>query len=148
MTSELEKEMNLISARRKSKEEVVEHSRELLSVILNELFKNKLSIGNEIRTALTEDRIVGQCPECKEGKLRIILSKNNKWFLGCTAYPKCTNSYPLPQKGKIFPAKETCKFCGLPVVSVQGKKFKFKMCISPDCKSKNEWKKKIQQEKN
>ena len=140
MTSELEQEMHLISAKRKTKEEVVDHSRDLLLIILKDLFENKLAIGNEIKAGLSEDKIVGKCPKCEKGELRIILSRNKKYFLGCTAYPECHNTYPLPQKGKIYPADNPCKDCGLPMISVQGKRFRFEMCIDPDCPSKDEWK--------
>ncbi len=144
MTSEVEEEMNLISAKKKSKEEVVEHSRDLLLVILKDLFEHKLLIGNEIKAGLSEDRIVGKCPKCEKGELRIILSRNKKYFLGCTAYPNCTNSYPLPQKGKVNPTDDLCKICSMPMISVQGKRFRFNMCIDPDCPSKDEWKKSMQ----
>jgi len=147
MTSELEKEMNLISAKKKSKKEVVNRSRDLLSTILKDLFEHKLLIGNEIKQGLSEDKIVGKCPKCKEGELRIIFSRNKKYFLGCTKYPECTNTYPLSQKGKVNPTDDFCKICNMPMVSVQGKRFRFNMCIDPDCPSKDEWKKKMQ-EKN
>jgi len=147
MTSELEEQMHLISAKKKSKEEVVEHSRELLLIILKDLFEHKLSIGNEIKAALSEDKIVGKCPKCDEGELRIIFSRNKKYFLGCTNYPKCSNSYPLPQKGRVYPTDDKCKSCGLPTVLVQGKRFKFEMCIDPDCPSKADWKKKSEKKK-
>ncbi|PIN98521.1 MAG: hypothetical protein COT90_03810, partial [Candidatus Diapherotrites archaeon CG10_big_fil_rev_8_21_14_0_10_31_34] len=143
MTSELEQEMHLISAKRKTKEEVVDHSRDLLLIILKDLFENKLAIGNEIKAGLSEDKIVGKCPKCEKGELRIIFSRNKKYFLGCTTYPECHNTYPLPQKGKIYPADNPCKDCGLPMISVQGKRFRFEMCIDPDCPSKDEWKKRM-----
>ncbi len=143
MTSEVEEQMNLISAKKKSKEEVVEHSRDLLLIILKDLFEHKLSIANEIKAGLSEDKIVGKCPKCKEGELRIIFSRNKKYFLGCTSYPKCTNTYPLPQKGRVSPTDDLCKECNMPMVSVQGKRFRFNMCIDPDCPSKDEWKKKM-----
>ncbi len=143
MTSDLEEQMNLISAKKKSKEEVVEHSRDLLMIILKDLFEHKLLIGNEIKEGLSADKIVGKCPVCKKGNLRIIFSRNKKYFLGCTKYPECTNTYPLPQKGRIYPADNPCKICGMPMVSVQGKRFRFDMCIDPDCPSKDEWKKRM-----
>jgi len=147
MTSEVEQEMHLISAKKKSKEEVVAHSRDLLSVIVKDLFLHKLLIGNEIKAGLSEDKIVGKCPKCGEGNLRIIFSRNKKYFLGCTHYPKCVNTYPLPQKGRVSPTDDKCKICDMPMVSVQGKRFRFNMCIDPDCPSKDEWKKKMAEKK-
>ncbi|MFH1588294.1 MAG: topoisomerase DNA-binding C4 zinc finger domain-containing protein [Candidatus Diapherotrites archaeon] len=94
-----------------------------------------------LREASYSDSILGKCDKC-EGSLRKIKSRNNKWFLGCTNYPKCTNTYPLPQKGKIIPLQKDCEFCKKPTIQVIGKRYKFQMCIEPNCESKKDWKKK------
>ena len=62
--------------------------------------------------------------------------------MGCSNYPKCTVTYPLPQRGAIVTLEEKCKECGKPMVMVKGVRFRFKMCIDHNCPSKAEWKKK------
>ena len=47
-----------------------------------------------------QETTIGNC-KCG-GKLKIIYSrKTHKRFVGCTNYPECNVSFPLPQKGKI-----------------------------------------------
>jgi len=141
MTSKLEKEMDEISGGKKTKKEVVTDSREMLKKNLLELLENKDKIGTDLRKALQSDSILAKCDVC-DGELRKIKSKNNKWFLGCTNYPKCTNTYPLPQKGRIISAPELCKACGKGAIKVFGKRYRYEMCIDPNCISKKDWAKK------
>ncbi|VVB99858.1 DNA polymerase [uncultured archaeon] len=139
MTAELEKEMDLIAAGKKAKPEVVSDSRKFLHAILERLMQNKDQIGSELRAAFREDSIIGKCDKC-DGMLRMLISRNKKHFLGCTNYPKCTNTYPLPQKGKISPLGKLCAECGRPVIRVSGGRRAFEMCVNMDCKTKDEWK--------
>ena len=140
MTSLLDKEMDKISAGKKSKEHVVDESRKFLHRILDRMLEDKDEIGSELRVALREDSIVGKCGKCDGGQLRILKSRNNKRFLGCTSYPKCTNTYPLPQKGKIVVANRECEVCGTPVIKVVGARYRFEMCVNPECSTKANWK--------
>ncbi len=76
--------------------------------------------------------VVGKCPKCG-GDLVIRQSKNGKRFIGCSNYPKCDVTYPLPQKGEIIPTGETC--CnGAPVVIIRRKGRKdWKICVDMNC---------------
>ena len=140
MTAELEKQMDLVAAGTKTKPEVVTESRKLLSVSLDELLKNRASIGSLLREALRADSVIGKCnaPNCG-GSLLMRFGKTGKRFLGCSNYPKCTNTFPLPQKGKIIPTEKTCAICGSPVIQVFARR-RFEMCVNMNCSSKDEWK--------
>ena len=83
--------------------------------------------------------IVGECPSCK-GNLRIM--KARKQFLGCSNYPKCRTSYPLPQKIGVLPTDKKCAKCGLPMISVPLGKRRLLSCIDMNCKSKEKYRKK------
>ncbi len=145
MTADLEKEMDLIAAGKKSKEEVVKDSRNLLLEILDELVKNKDSIGKELRAAMRQDSIAGKCPAPNCGGMLLVrMSRNNKRFLGCSNYPKCTTTFPLPQKGSITFTGEECETCKMPMFKVVGRGFRYSMCINIDCESKKDWKKKTE----
>ena len=65
-----------------------------------------------------EKNFIGPCEKCGEGELSIRHGNYGKRFVGCTNYPACDNSYPLPQRGLIVPTKEKCKSCGHPVIKV------------------------------
>ena len=76
---------------------------------------------------------VGKCPKCG-GDLVIRQSRNGKRFIGCTNYPRCNVTYPLPQKGEIIPTGETCPYCGAPLIIVRRKGHKdWKICPNIDC---------------
>ncbi len=80
--------------------------------------------------------VVGKCPLCG-GDLVIRRSKRGKRFLGCSNYPACGNTYPLPQRGKLEFPGETCPACGAPIVIVitRGKR-PWKFCVNPLCPGK------------
>ncbi len=144
MTSELEKEMDLVAAGKKKKLEVVGDSRELLLEALKQLMEKKDSIGKSLREALRQDSQFFSCTsETCDGMLVVRRSSaTRKRFLGCSNYPKCTVTYPLPQKGSIRVSGKKCPHCGKPMIRVSGRRYSFEMCIDPKCKSKEEWKNK------
>jgi len=146
MTANLEKEMDLIAAGKKTKNQVVEESREMLEKVLAELMKNKDKIGSEIRKALTKDTILGKClNENCSGNLIIRKGFSGKRFVGCTEYPKCKLTFPLPQKGQITVTEKKCPECNAPIIKLSGKRYSFELCINMNCKTKDEWKKKQQE---
>ncbi len=142
MTSDLELEMDEVAAGKKTKTEVVNVSTEKLEKILFTLLEKKNEVGSLIRKALQEDSFLGNCDKCATGKLRKLKSKNAKWFLACNNYPACKNTYPLPQKGKIISLEKPCPDCSKPTIKVIGPRFRYEMCIDPNCKSKAGWKEK------
>ncbi len=143
MTADLEKEMDTVAEGKKEKKAVVDESRQFLSSALQQLLLNKNEIGSMLRGALRADAIIGKCtkPEC-DGELLIRHGRTGKRFLGCSAYPKCTNTFPLPQRGSITVLQKRCDACGNFMIQVGGRRYRFSMCIDPNCKSKDEWKKK------
>lgn len=143
MTRKLEKDMEWIQDGKIEESKVIESGRAVLSEILNDFKKKEKDIGKELADALRktsfEQNFIGKCPNCG-GDLRIIVSKaTRKRFVGCSNYPKCSQSYPIPQFGGIKPLKKPCKECGLPMIFVRSGKKVFQMCIDPKCKSKEGW---------
>jgi len=65
-----------------------------------------------------EKNLIGACGKCGTGELMILHSARGKRFVGCTNYPACDNSFPLPQRGLIIPTKEVCPTCGSPKIRV------------------------------
>lgn len=141
MTAELEREMDAIAAGSKQKDEVVDHSRQLLTKTMLGLVEHRDELGQEIRAGIAGGQTLGACPNCVDGTLRIIRSKKTKKrFVGCSGYPDCTTTYPLPQFGNIIPQAEKCPHCGAPVIKVISKgKRPWELCIDPNCPSKEEY---------
>lgn len=136
MTASLEKDMNAIAEGKKSFQNTVNASREMLTKVMNSLEKDKIKIKNNIQKAHNEENTVGKCPKC--GKSMIIrTSKNNKRFVGCTGFPDCKNTYSLPQKGSISTTDKSCEACKTPLIKIINKgKNPWELCINSDCPAK------------
>jgi DNA topoisomerase-1 len=143
MTRELEQDMDLIQLGKREAEAVVVEAVETLKPILEEFKAKEKLIGVELNTALrvsqSKENILGSCPTCKTGIIRIVKNRNTgKRFAGCSNYLKgCRTSYPLPQAGKIEPTGKSCPVCGAPIIKafIRGKRF-MTFCINFDCPSK------------
>ncbi len=134
MTSKLEKDMDDISEGKKTLDETVDESRKMLTQVMISLEKDKEKIKTNIRNASKQQNIIGKCPKCGK-ELVMRFSKKGNRFVGCTGYPDCKNTYPLPQKGGVVPVDEPCDKCNSPQVKIisKGKK-PWKICINPECK--------------
>jgi len=145
LTVYFEDQMEEIKNGDMTKEEVLDEAKRELEDILQKFKDHEEEIGEPLGEAYRETRrnqkIMGECEECDEGQLKIIVSKRTgKRFAGCTTYPDCTNSYPLPQNGKIIPMDEYCDECGKPEIKVIRKgKRPYTMCINHRCSTKDDW---------
>ncbi len=83
--------------------------------------------------------LIGACDKCGTGELRIIHSARGKRFVGCSTYPKCENSHPLPQRGLIVPTEDRCPECNQPIIKViQRGRRPWVICINMQCPLKAE----------
>ncbi len=119
MTAKLENEMDLIAEGKKREPEVVDESRKMLLQILKAIDYRKLS--KDLREGVKKDKIVGKCPECG-GELVVRKSKAGKRFIGCSNYPDCTFTLPLPQNGTLYITSKLCKDHGIKEVKIRTKK--------------------------
>ena len=109
----------------------------MLTDVIKTLGKNKIQIKNNINNAHLEQNTYGTCPKCGKN-LILIISRNKKRFIGCTGYPDCKNTYPLPQKGGIYKTDKICDKCKTSIISVKTKgKKSWKMCLDIKCKAQN-----------
>jgi len=143
-TRDLEKQMEEIQNGNEKMEQVVNRAISQLKPVLEELKKREKEIGQAlseaIRKSRIQQRIVGNCPVCKTGKLMILYSRRTgKRFIGCTNFFNgiCKTSFPLPQRGTLKPIHKDCKACGWPLIQVRVKgKRPWRLCFNPDCPSK------------
>lgn len=142
LTAELEKEMDEVAAGKTKKGEVVTNARKFLQDSLEALLASRGDVRVELRKALRSDSIIGICKVCGS-ELLTRFGKTGKRFVGCSGYPNCTQSYPLPQKGRITPKGTNCATCGAPEIEVQNMKRRpYRMCVNMGCETKKEWGKK------
>ena len=134
LTRKFEQDMEDIQEGKRKRDEVIQEAKDTLKKILTEFKSKEKNVGEVIleavKESLKEENTIGECDKCGE-ELRIIYSKaTRKRFVGCSGYPKCSNSFPLPQMGTIRALSARCKTCGLKMVSVKPKgKRPWKLCV-------------------
>jgi DNA topoisomerase-1 len=136
--------MSEIQEGKQTKEAVLRNATSILKPVMSQLKEKELVIGQRLSETLKktrlEERTVGLCPKCADGKLVILHSqKTGKRFVGCTNYfdAKCNVTFPLPQRGIIKPLSSPCKNCGSPVINVWlREKRSWKLCLNLDCPTK------------
>ena len=145
LTADVEKEMDAIAAGKKDKDTVVNNTRSTLKKVVKILIDEREKISKKLKETIREATTLGKCNVC--GKDLIIRhGYGGNQFVGCTGYPKCKNTFPLPQKAQILPTGEVCEFCGCPIINVVGRR-NYKMCLNPKCKSKEKYSKQLEEKK-
>jgi len=145
MTKRLDNDLEKIEAGKEKRDVVLDNAEKHLRRILKDFKIHEREIGKEIYDAVREYEKeihdVGTCPKCKaagrsrgdKGKLMIMHSRRTgKRFVGCTSYPNCTNSFPLPQHGYIEVISKKCPMpdCGLHLIQVKSKgKRPWRFCL-------------------
>jgi DNA topoisomerase-1 len=117
MTRLLEEDMDRIAAGKKTEKEVVDESRTMLDSIFKDLMKDKAAISQVLKDKMREDEQVGACPKCN-ADLLIKRSRRGLRFIGCSAYPKCDFSLPLPRDGRVTVLSQKCEKHGLPFLQI------------------------------
>lgn len=145
MTSKLEKDMDEISEGKIKEDFVIQESREMLDGVFKDMDKNKELISESLRNGLYEDRIVGTCKKCSSD-LIIRKSKKGSRFIGCSGYPKCDFSLPLPKSGQIVVTDKQCEQHGLYFIKIVTKGKRPWDIGCPHCNF-IEWQKKLEEEK-
>jgi DNA topoisomerase-1 len=132
LTRKFEEEMEDIQGGKLKTDDVVSEAQSELEKILKHFKANEDRIGGEllvvVRETAREESTIGKCP-CG-GDLMIRNSKAGKRFVGCSSYPKCTQTFSLPQNGYIRRLSDKCPKCGLDILSIKGKgKRPWKLCV-------------------
>lgn len=144
LTAYFEREMEAIQEGKRDKDEVLEEAKEKLGEILGKFRRHQVEIGKVLgeayRKTVRKQKMLGECPKCG-GQMKIVVSRRTKKrFAGCLNYPRCNNSYPLPQRGYITALGKTCQECGTPMIQVKpaGRR-PYRMCLDPNCVTKADW---------
>jgi len=138
MTSKLEDDMSSIADGKLQLDDVVSESREMLTKAFDVLEENKSKIGSRIQKAMRVQSVLGPCPKCGSDMLSH-RSARGKRFAGCSRVPRCRNSYPLPQNGKISPIGTICPKCKAPEIQLftKGKRPRT-LCLTMNCSSERQ----------
>lgn len=138
MTAQLEEEMELVEKGKRTLPEVVKDSRELLERAVTALETSKDQISKELTEVMRQQADLGPCPRCSKSLL-VRRSRFGKQFVGCSGYPDCTQTYPLPQAGMIQPTGVACDACKAPMVRlIRGGRAPWEFCCNMDCPKRAE----------
>jgi DNA topoisomerase-1 len=140
-TRKLEEDMDQISEGKKMPDEVIKEGKEMLLEALKIFDSNKEKIAMAMQEGLIETEVpLGKCLK-DSGDLVIRRSRAGKQFVACANYPKCVNTYSIPQNAKIVATGKVCEHCHTPIVKVIRKaRGVFEMDLDPECVTKQNWK--------
>ena len=110
MTRTLEAHMQQIKESRRTREDVVKESRQMLHEAFDQLEAHGRAIGDDILGRTAEELNLGACPVCGSGTLAIKHLRGSTQFIGCSRYPECTFNIGLPvtQWGWAVRTDEVC----------------------------------------
>ena len=165
LTRKMEEEMESIQAEKiknlaEKEKEIIQKAENIIIDISKEFKAKELDIGKDLSDAIRnlrneerENNTIILCPSCKKGNLRILYSKKTmRYFVACSAYPNCRQTYSLPPNALIKKSEKNCEACLFPkLLAIRKAKRPWEFCFNPECpivkKQREEWEaRKIQQQ--
>ena len=148
LTRSMEEQLEAIESGKARGAFVIEHAAVELKEAITHLKEKEIEIGNQITEALDTTRnkqqiILGTCPICGRGELKIMRSsRTKKRFVGCSSYTsnKCKATAPLPQKTPIRTTGKVCPICRWPILEAvfrRREEYYSKFCLNIKCPTKN-----------
>lgn len=132
---------------KEKEEKILNKAKEAITKIAKEFEEKENLIGKELMDAQEkqreierEENMLNECPKCKKDKLKITYSpKNRKFFIACSGYPECKNTYSLPPYGNIKQTGKNCEKCNFPLMmALQRGKKPWIFCFNTDCETNRE----------
>lgn len=162
LTRSLEEEMEKIQESKsdfeKNSKEIVEKAKKIILDISKEFKSKEKEIGQDLSHGLqdlrkeqNEQNELIQCPTCKQGKLRILFNrKSRRYFIACSAYPACKQTYSLPPNALIKKAdNKLCPADNFPkLLAIRKAKRPWEFCFNPECPIEKEKREKYQNRNN
>lgn len=128
---------------KKKQKEIIEKSHNALNKISEDFKKKEQVIGKELVDAnqaffdseQEANKLKKICPNCGEGDLTVKFTPRFKsYFVACTAYPDCRQTYSLPKALIKNEANKDCEECGWPMlISIKQGKRPWVFCFNPEC---------------
>ncbi len=149
----MEEILNAKSSWQEKEDKTIAQVERLITDISKEFKNHQTQIGNQIlsgvkdlREQQKEQSTIMKCPKCNSGNLQIRFSKKTmRSFVGCSNYPNCTNTYPLPQG--LIKKTEKISENGLPILmSLRKGKRPWEFEFNPNWKPDPNYKKQEKEE--
>jgi len=152
LTREIEKDMDNIRNSKKDLDKkqktIIKKAEIALTDISKDFKEQEIAIGKELVKAnealykqqAEENNLHVACPFCKKGELTIKYTPRFKsYFIACTEYPDCRQTFPLPSQSLIKKTDKVCEYCKWPMIlRIKPGKRPWVFCPNPGCESKKE----------
>ncbi len=152
LTREIEKDMDEIRNSKKDLEKkqkaTIKIAEKALTDISKDFKKQEIAIGKELIQAnealykqqAEDNNLHIPCPGCNKGELTIKYTPRFKsYFIACTNYPECRQTFPLPSKSIIKRMNKVCEYCKYPMlIRTKPGKRPWIFCFNPNCESRKE----------
>ena len=148
LTRSMEEQLDEIESGKAKSKFVIDYAIVKLKEAIIPFKEREIEIGNQITEALDitrnkQEMVLGTCPVCGSGDLKIIRSSiTKKRFVGCSNYAsdKCKATAPLPQKPSIKTTGKICSICQWPILEAiytrRARRY-WKFCINLKCPTKS-----------
>ncbi|KXS46902.1 MAG: DNA topoisomerase I [Methanohalophilus sp. T328-1] len=122
---------------KKSFDEAISEGTVLIQKMYTRLKSGKGDIVLRIAGSIKDEKLaedknnhIGKCDKC--GRTLSIIRTDKGRFVGCSGYPDCRNTYPLPRKGSLDVMRSReCKMGGFAVLKVGGGKYYWSVGVGP-----------------
>jgi DNA topoisomerase I len=147
LTREFEEDMEKIREKKSKNEKVIQNAEKFLEKILKQFKSKEKAIGIELlgsyESTQKQANFVMKCSK-SEGNLELKYTPRFKsYFIGCSDYPNCKNTLPLPKGFLPKTTGQECTECKFPIVTLIRKGSKpWRFCTNPECPTKEEYRKK------
>ncbi len=161
LTRQLEEELEEIQTTKGNLEDkekqLIDKVKRVITDISKEFKAKEVEIGRELASQIEELRRVQQqsnilmpCHVCKQGNLRIMYNKaSRRYFLGCSNYPNCKQTYSLPPNALIKKAETQCEADHFPkLLAIRKARRPWEFCFNPDCPIEKAKREKYQSQKS
>ncbi|MFA7708237.1 MAG: DNA topoisomerase I [Candidatus Pacearchaeota archaeon] len=152
LTREMEKDMEAIRSSKKElnkkQSATIEKAKTALIKISGDFKKQEVEIGKELIDAnqalwdseKEENKLGLKCPLCNKGDLTLKFTPRFKsYFIACSEYPNCKQTFPLPSNSLIKKTDKVCEYCKWPMLlRIKQNKRPWVFCPNPKCESKKE----------
>ncbi len=157
LTRNLEEEMDSIESSKKDFEKkekvIIDKAKKVITDISKEFKEKETEIGKDLLKGLenlradqNEANTLMPCSSCKKGSLRILFNrKSRRYFVACSNYPECKQTYSLPPNSLIKKADDkVCEADNFPkLLAIRKGKHPWEFCFNPECpiekKKREEW---------
>jgi DNA topoisomerase I len=147
LTRDIEKDMDSIRDSKhdlfEKEKKIIEKAHNALTKISEDFKKKEQEIGKELVDAnqaffdseQEANKLGKKCPNCGEGELTVKFTPRFKsYFVACTSYPDCRQTYSLPKALIKNEANKECEECGWPMlISIKQGKRPWVFCFNPEC---------------